>query len=98
MVATEELSKRIGETAWSCEALGVSRATLYRRRRQRVRAARPRPKPHRALGPDERQRVLSALHCDRFIDRAPAQIWATLLDDGIYYCSIRTMYRILDEE
>jgi len=98
MVATEELAARIGETAWACEALGVSRATLYRRRRQRVRVARPRPKPHRALGPDERQRVLGALHCDRFVDRAPAQIWATLLDDGIYYCSIRTMYRILDEQ
>ncbi len=83
MVATEELAERIGKTAWSCEALGVSRATLYRRRRQRVRAARPRPKSHRALGPDERQRVLGVLHCDRFVDRAPAQIWATLLDERI---------------
>lgn len=98
MVATEELAERIGETVWSCEALGVSRATLYRRRRQRARAARPRPKPRRALGPDERQRVLGALHCKRFVDRAPAQIWATLLDDSIYYCSIRTMYRILAEQ
>ncbi len=98
MLATEKLAERIGETAWSCEALGVSRATLYRRRRQRVRAVRPRPKPHRALGPDERQRVLGVLHCKRFVDRAPAQIWATLLDEGVYYCSIRTMYRILDEQ
>ena len=98
MVATEELAERIGETAWSCEALGVSRATLYRWRRQRVRAARPHPKPHRALGPDERQRVLGALHSKRFVDRAPAQIWATLLDEGLYYCSIRTMYRILAQQ
>jgi putative transposase len=100
MVAAEELAERIGETAWSCEALSVSRATLYRRRRHRVRAARPRPRPTspRALAPDERQRVLSALHCKRFVDRAPAQIWATLLDEGIYYCSVRTMYRILAEQ
>ncbi len=38
------------------------------------------------------------LHCERFVDKAPAEIWATLLDEGIYLCSERTMYRILESE
>ena len=37
------------------------------------------------------------MHCERFVDKAPAQVWATLLDEGTYLCSIRTMYRILEE-
>ena len=41
--------------------------------------------------------LLGALHCERFVDKAPAQVWATLLDEGTYLCSIRTMYRILEE-
>ncbi len=95
MVAAEALVQRLGATAPACEALDVSRATLYRRRRPRVREARARPTPPRALSPTEQQRVLAALHSPRFVDRAPAQIWATLLDERIYYCSIRTMYRLL---
>ena len=55
-----------------------------------------RPAPPRALAPDEREVVLDTLHCERFMDRAPAQVHATLLDEGTYLCSPRTMYRILD--
>jgi len=44
---------------------------------------------------DERRQVLAALHEDRFVDRAPAEIYASLLDEGVYLCSIRTMYRVL---
>jgi putative transposase len=54
-----------------------------------------RAKPRRTLSADERQQVLDLLHEDRFVDKAPAQIYATLLDEGIYLCSISTMYRIL---
>jgi putative transposase len=97
MVAAEQLAREIGKTAPACEALGVSRATLYRRRRRRVREARPRPTPHRALGPDEKGQVLTELRCRRFMDKAPAEVWATLLDERKYYCSIRTMYRVLAE-
>jgi putative transposase len=43
----------------------------------------------------ERVRVLAVLHEDRFMDHAPAEVYATLLDEGVYLCSIRTMYRIL---
>jgi putative transposase len=97
MAAAEELSERIGQTAEACEALGVCRSALYRRRTPRPSAPKPTgaPRPHRALDQRERELVLGALHSERFVDKAPAVVWATLLDEGIYHCSIRTMYRIL---
>jgi putative transposase len=55
-----------------------------------------RPSPPRALSLNERQEVLDILHADRFVDKAPQQVYATLLDEGNYHCSIRTMYRILE--
>ena len=87
-----------GLTASACAALNLSRASVYR---QRWRLAglsavrRPRPKPFRALAAVERQIVLDLLHAPRFADQAPAEIYACLLDEGVYHCSIRTMYRIL---
>jgi putative transposase len=56
-----------------------------------------RPSPARALRPAERDAVLARLHEERFQDRSPAAVYATLLDEGEYHCSIRTMYRLLDE-
>ena len=82
--------------AVACRALDVSRATLYRHTRPepRRRSGR-RARPPRALGPEEQARVVELLHSERFVDRAPAQIVATLLDEGQYLCSMRTMYRLL---
>ena len=94
-MAAEELAGRIGQTAQACEALGVARSTLYRRRWPVTSKPKRLPRPHRALDENEREGVLDALHSERFVDKAPAQVWATLLDEGIYLCSIRTMYRIL---
>ena len=80
----------------ACRALGVSPATIYRRRRPpEPRSPRPRPEPERALCEAERQAVLACLHSERFLDSSPAQVWATLLDEGRYLCSERTMYRLL---
>ena len=91
----EELTPLIG-TRPACRALGASPATVYRRRRpSEPRAARPRPTPARALSAPERQRVLDVLHSERFVDVSPEETWATLLDEGSYLCSPRTMYRIL---
>jgi putative transposase len=45
----------------------------------------------------QRQAVLDLLHAPRFADQAPAEIYAALLDEGIYHCSIRTMYRLLGQ-
>ena len=80
----------------ACDALGVPRASFYRWRAVKTpRAARP--KPVRALGAPERIEVLEVLHAPRFVDQAPPQVYAALLDEGRYLCSIRTMYRILDQ-
>jgi len=79
-----------------CRSLGVSRAAVYRRRRPRAeRPARSRTVSPRALTPAERQGVLDVLHSDRFVDAAPIEVHATLLEEGTYLCSPRSMYRIL---
>jgi putative transposase len=81
----------------ACRALGISRATLYRRRRPLALPASrpPRPRPPRAQSDAERQRVRAVLDSERFCDTAPAEVVATLLDEGVYLASERTMYRIL---
>jgi putative transposase len=98
MDAAETLAPEVG-TAAACRAMGVARATVYRRRRPKEPGGETRPKRRqpRALDHQERQTVLDALHSPRFVDKAPATVWAALLDEGTYHCSIRTMYRILDD-
>jgi putative transposase len=90
----------------TCEALGVSRSTLYRTRVQvpdvepSAAEAPSAPKPSsqpRALSLTERAEILEVLTSERFADQAPHQVYAQLLDEGVYLCSIRTMYRILAE-
>ncbi len=91
----EELTPIIG-TRPACRAVGASPATIYRRRRPpEPRPRRPRPTPERALTPPEREAVLEVLHSERFVDISPEETYATLLDEGAYLCSTRTMYRIL---
>ena len=92
----EELTPIIG-TRPACRALGASVATTYRRRRPpEPRPSRLRSTPARALSEAERERVLELLHCERFVDCAPEQVYATLLDEGTYLASVRTMYRLLE--
>lgn len=99
MKAVEELTPCIG-TAAACRCLGVPRATLYRHRNPKPSETPPGPplKSARALSDQERTDVLDVLHSEPFVDKAPAEVYATLLDQGRYLCSIRTMYRILDDE
>ena len=81
-----------------CSALGLPRETYYRRHRPpRPRPVRPRPRSARALSEPERSEALELLHSERFVDRAPWEVYATLLDEGRYLCSTRTMYRLLGE-
>jgi putative transposase len=96
MQAVPEAASELGGTKPACEALGLSRATYYREARPKV-GCRRRPSSPRALSEHERKQVLDTLNSERFIDQAPAQVHATLLDEGRYHCSVRTMYRILDE-
>jgi putative transposase len=97
MNTTFTLSEHVGKRA-ACLALGVARASLYRYT-QPTGVAIPlqRPSPPRALSSQERATVLGQLNSDRFMDQAPAQVYATLLDEGQYLCSVRTMYRLLDQ-
>jgi transposase InsO family protein len=84
----------------ACRILGKSRATLHRqenpRPAEREKAAGERAPHPAALSEEERERVLDVLDSDQFADKSPARAWAVLLDEGCYYCSIRTMYRILE--
>lgn len=85
-----------GNVRAACAAAGMSRATFYRRRNRPEKPERsPRPASSRALSESERGQVLSVLHEPRFVDKAPGQVYATLLDEHRYICSISTMYRIL---
>jgi len=96
MSAALELAPRHGVSV-TCSALGVSRAT-YHRHRERMIGPRPRrPSPPRRVPDGERKKVLDVLHEPRFADVAVPQAHATLLEEGRYLCSSRTMYRILDE-
>ena len=95
METTLAVAPEIG-LAPACRALGVSRATAYRHRDPKpARERRPRPRPALALSEAERSAVLEQLHSERFTDSSPAQVYATLLDEGTYLASERTMYRIL---
>jgi putative transposase len=89
--AIGDLAALIGKRA-ACAALGRSRASYYRRHRQSPPVPRqPRtlsPQP-RALSPAERAEVLGVLHHERFVDQAPATIYATLLDEDRYLCSVQ---------
>ncbi len=100
MTGLEELIPVVG-VKQACEALNIPRASFYRRKGfafASVPVPPARPAPARSLAPAEREAVLARLHEERFQDASPAAVYATLLDEGQYHCSIRTMYRILAEE
>ena len=90
-----ELAPVVGTRA-ACAALVVSRATHYRHAvGRRHGPPAPRPVPARALAVEERATILEVLHSERFIDASPGAVVATLLDEGTYLASERTMYRLL---
>jgi putative transposase len=98
MEAALTLSSDIGIKS-ACASLDVPRSEFYRTQaRKNAPPVAPikRPSPPRTLSSDERQAVLDILYSDRFADKAPQEIYATILDEGKYHCSISTMYRILD--
>jgi putative transposase len=106
MNAVTDLAPTVGIVA-ACDFLSVSRASFYRQRPFSGRPVSPTPEPTvplprvtpaRSLSESERAEVLQVLHEERFQDRSPAAVQATLLDEGRYLCSTRTMYRILEQE
>src|ERR1035441_7924049 len=106
MDAVTRLAPTVGIVA-ACDFLAVARASFYRQRPVLGPLPSPAPEPAlpsersapaRSLSEAERTAMLLVLHEDRFQDRSPAAVQATLLDEGQYLCSTRTMYRILEQE
>jgi putative transposase len=91
MTTALELTTSVG-VARAAEVFDLPRASVYRARQpQPAREPGPRPAPPRALKLEERQAVLEVLHRERFVDVAPKEVFATLLDERVYLCSWRTM-------
>jgi putative transposase len=97
IVAIEALAQNI-PLSQACAVFDFPRSSFYRSRQpQPALAKRPRPPPARALSNEERSKVREVLNGERFADQSPYEVYASLLDEGIYHCSIRTMYRILHD-
>ncbi len=97
MEAVKTLASDLGLVV-SCQVMGVTRAAYYRFKSPKASIPRePRPAPERALSQPERNTVLETLHSERFIDQGPAEVYYTLLEEGMYLCSIKTMYNILND-
>ena len=92
-----EVAPGLGVLA-TCAAFGIAVATYYRKRAPVYGPAPARPSPARRLGGPERQVVLDVLHEAHFADLAPAEVFAMLIAEGRYLCSVRTMHRILAEQ
>lgn len=93
--AAETSGEEVGVSE-ACRVLGVPRSSVYRARRPEAEPA-PRPTPKRAMSAEEKAQVRAVLNSERFCDSSPREVYATLLDEGVYYCHWRTMYSILDE-
>ena len=93
--AAEELGKSAGVSK-ACRVLAMPRSRLYRARKPKCPPAL-RPTPGRALSVEEKAEVHQTLNSERFQDCSPREVYATLLDEGVYLSHWRTMYRILEE-
>jgi putative transposase len=82
----------------ACQAFDFPRSSFYRWLRPPSVVSKDRPAPPLALSVQEKHGVLAVLNSTRFMDQAPREIYATLLDEAVYLCSVRTMYRILEDQ
>lgn len=99
LIPQVELAKlHVGASA-ACRVLGVPSTTYYRHKRPlqvgKIKSIQTCRVPGRGLTQDEQQKVISDLNSDRFKDMAPPQVYSTLLDEGVFHCSLSTMYRLL---
>jgi putative transposase len=78
-----------------CEALGIAKSTYYRRSSTKAASSNMKKPSPRKLSREEEEKILSIVNSERFCDMAPGEIFYSLLDEGRYYCSERTIYRIL---
>ena len=99
MATVQELVPLVGAGA-ACDALNMPRSQFYRAQQPpqvKPPSTTPKAAPPRALSADEKAAVRALLNSERFQDAAPREVYASLLDEGIYLCSVRSMYRILAE-
>jgi len=96
MNAAIKLSRETGVKP-ACEALNINRASFYRAQAPGSYVIKPeRPRPPLALTDEEEQTIRDIMNSQRFADASPYEVYASLLDEGEYHCSIRTLYRILE--
>lgn len=110
MSAIEQLSQHAIPVSQACTALDLPRSSYYRDQQTAVAplcfppepaalalepVRKPAPTSPRALSESEKDAVRQLLHSPRFVDSSPYQVYGTLLDEGVYHCSIASMYRLL---
>jgi putative transposase len=99
MTLLEETSLSYGITT-ACQVLAVPRSWYYRQKAAdglSQEKFESRPTPKHALSEAEKTRMRTVLNSEQFVDQSPREVYATLLDEGVYLCHWRTMYRILTE-
>lgn len=101
MPALHELSPKVSKRR-ALDAVGIPRASFYRHSKPEIVeeekfSKKIKSSPREALSLEEKKNILEVLCSERFVDRSPREVFATLLDEDIYLCSIRSMYRILRE-
>ena len=98
MRAAQSFSEDVS-TLTACTAMAIPRASFYRWQKRQVLASKGMLPAKRSsklgLSAFEKQTVLDTLNAERFVDQSPGEVYATLLDEGQYLCSERTMYRLL---
>ena len=97
IAVAEQLAKTVGIVE-ACRVLDIPRSSLYRSRQPTVEQPKEATPSPRALSPAERTTVREVLDSQRFVDQSPQEVYATLIDEKRYLCSIRTMYRILEAD
>lgn len=98
IAAIEGLSESLA-VSQACAVFDFPRSRLYRSRQAKAPVVKPaRPTPSRALSADERATVQALLTSAQFVDQSPYEVYGRLLDEGVYHCSIRTMYRLLHQQ
>lgn len=97
MSAVQQLAQTL-PVAHACQVFDLSRATYYRAISPTSPSTRDYPEPHNKLSAEQRQQVLDLLVHPDYVDKTPYEVYFTLLDQGTYLCSVRTMYRLLNEQ
>ena len=95
MGAYEQLVGMDLPTRQAAGLLGLSRTTIYRKPAM-PEYCEPVDPPNK-LSTVERAEILAVLNSPEFVDLAPLQVYAKLLDAGIYLGSVSTFYRVLEE-